>query len=171
MTEHRLDTLAKQLCDGSGSRRRALQTLAGAVLAMALPALAPHDADASRAKRKCARKGGTWLSTADATSPCHCAATCSSTAPFTPRHCHHKSGCVCLETTEGEGFCGSSVATNGCTSSASCTTGTKCVIVPNGAHGCGKESCATNTDCTVFGPGFACINGTCQATNCVNPCR
>ena len=49
MPEHRFDAFIKQLRDGSGSRRRALQALAAAVAAGVLPALASHEADASRA--------------------------------------------------------------------------------------------------------------------------
>jgi hypothetical protein len=169
MSQHRLDALAKQLSTGSGSRRRALHAVVGTLAAAALPALAPPEVEASRAKRKCAKKGGTWLATAEASSPCHCAGTCTSTTAFV--FCHRTSGCACVATTEGGGFCASSSGTNGCTTSTECTQGAKCVVIAEHPNGCGAHSCTSKADCQGFGAGFACINQTCQATECANPCR
>ncbi|HEU5432096.1 MAG TPA: hypothetical protein VFU81_10560 [Thermomicrobiales bacterium] len=150
--------------DDEGPSRRSV--LLAAAAALVWPATA-DDALARSAKKKCAKKGGTWLPSADPAAPCRCARTCSSSALFVT--CHRK-GCGCFATTEGTGFCGSSVATNGCASSSECGGGTQCVIVPTDI-GCSGHPCTSKTDCQGFGAGYACINGTCQGTECANPCR
>jgi hypothetical protein len=172
MPPHPFDTLTKQLQDGSRSRRRALHAVAGTIAGLALPALAPQTAEASRAQRKCAKKGSTWLTTADATSPCHCAFTCSSKDQYYQPHCQSNSACYCFETTEGEGFCmaGGSASKYSCASSTECTSPAKCIIFPDPFVGCGTHSCASNANCLINGIQYACVNGTCQFTVCATPC-
>jgi hypothetical protein len=168
MSEHFFDELARQLRDGPMSRRRPLIAVAGMALAAGLPALAPHEAAASRAKKKCKKRGGTWLATADSTSPCHCAWTCSSTKE---QHCHNTS-CDCVETTEEEGFCaGGSPVSNGCDSSTQCTGDAKCAILSVAYGVCGADvSCNSTAECQSKTTMAACINGKCQITACVPPC-
>ena len=181
MDGHFFDDLAKGLDDGSITRRRALKLVGAALLSSALMPLFPRQAHASKAKRKCLHKGGTWLTSTDPVSPCHCAQTCSSTSTFGTLHCHSSANCICLETVEGKGFCsGNGECGSGCSSNADCSGCTlppgsklvpRCVVIPDSVT-CGAHKCFATADCfNSFGAGYACITGICQKTICtVGPC-
>lgn len=177
MDPNRFDHLTRRLATRSGplgagtpSRRRVLQAVGGVLAAAALPALAPSLTAAKGAKKKCKKKGGSWLATADGTSPCHCAVTCSSTVVPS---CEGQVNCACAETAEGAGFCasGNTPVAFGCASTSDCPAGATCVIFPESVHGCGANNCTSNSECQ-FNNGitYACLNGTCRATYCVHTC-
>src|SRR5215213_2688758 len=118
MTEWFFDDLAKGLDNGTISRGRALKLAGGALLGAVVPSLFPREAEARISKRRrCKRKGGTWLDAADPASPCRCATPCESTNAI---GCHNNEDCRCLPTIEGEGFCGLGSVASTCTSSADC---------------------------------------------------
>jgi len=173
MHERRFGNLGKRLHTVVVSRRQPLKAVLAAMLAAGLSAVRPQGAGASRAKKRCAKIGGAWLP-GDATSPCRCALSCSST---TPPLCHRNqtpTPCGCSETTEAEGFCaGGSSSLGGCTSSSDCPNEARCVIVPYGV-GCSSPPtlCLSTTDCRQLslGTGYACVAGTCQFTACFAPC-
>jgi hypothetical protein len=61
---------------------------------------------------------------------CNCAFTCGDQFP-SPSTCHEQPDCLCYETTEGSGFCGSAGAPFcdlTCSSSSDCPSGSKCVV-------------------------------------------
>src|SRR5215208_8506274 len=99
MDDVRFDVLVRR-CGTGATRRGALRLLGGGVLTgTLLPALAP-DAAASRARKRCRRKSGSFLGWGT----CHCAVTCG--ADFSRFSCHETPGCLCLKTANGTGFCG-----------------------------------------------------------------
>jgi hypothetical protein len=167
MGEQFFDDLAKGLNDGTVSRGRALKLVGAAILSSSLMPLFPRQAHASRATRRCLRKGGALLSTGT----CHCAHTCTTTATYGTLHCHGTKNCLCLQTVEGEGFCTTTGASsNGCSSSTDCSGSNKCAVFTQPAV-CNRGTCTTKTDCQALGPGFACINGVCRSTACASPCH
>lgn len=167
MREQLFDDLAKGLDDGTISRRRALQLAGGALLAAVVPALFPREAEAiNRAKRRCRRRGGVYLSRGN----CRCAITC----PFAGDKftCHSNPNCVCFKSLTGSGFCADNLNAlpSGCSSNAECTEVERpeCVVNP-GCTGSGG-SCTSDAQCQATNQFFACINGTCQFTACAPPC-
>ena len=165
MGEQFFDDLAKGLDDGTISRARALRLVGGALLAAVAPSVFPREAQALSARKRCRRKRGRFLPSADPTSPCRCTnKKCANRA----LHCHNNSDCYCYETIEGTGFCGKAIAVrNYCSSAQPCPAGSTCVVV--GTFCCGNAACTTNTDC-IAGACNTCVNGTCQRTVCVEAC-
>ena len=157
----RFDTLIRGLHGRSGTRRRAL-ALAGAALAAAV-APSPEGAGAIT-KRRCRKRGGVFLTHGE----CHCGENCLSTAQFT---CHGNSNCTCRETAERRGFCSGETGNtgDGCSSSAACPSGLKCVVI-RGCGGFGGESCTVATVGTDCPGGAGCIGGQCWPTVCMDPC-
>jgi hypothetical protein len=153
---------------GPVGRRRALRGAAGAAIAgllAAAPGLAPPGAEAaSRAKRRCRRKHGVFVSSGE----CRCASRCST--PQTRFPCHDNPNCFCGETLAGEGFCAGIglVNSNGCSPEAGqeCPSGFTC-IVDRGCVGSG-ETCTTKATCP--SPSYGCVHGRCQQTSCYAAC-
>jgi hypothetical protein len=165
MGEQFFDDLARGLDEGTLSRRRPLKLAGGALVAVVLPSLFPREAEAvNRAKRRCRRKGGVYLTKGN----CRCAITC----PFTSDKftCHSNPNCVCMQTLTGSGFCAdnSSNLATGCSSNAGCPVGKECLFNP-GCTGSGG-SCTTEAQCKAINQFYACVNGTCQFTGCASPC-
>ncbi len=165
MGEQFFDELAKGLDDGTLSRRRALKLAGGALLAAVVPTAFSREAEAAnRAKRRCRRRGGVYVSRGD----CRCAITCPPN--YDEFTCHSNPDCSCIKTVTGRGFCAHITAQHlaGCSTSANCPAGEECVVIP-GCPGSGG-TCTTSADCSAAGLGFACVNGTCQFTGCHSPC-
>jgi hypothetical protein len=166
MGEQLFDDLARGLDDGTISRRRALKLAGGALLATVVPPLFPREAEArNRAKRRCRRRGGIYLSRGT----CHCAITCDfASDQFT---CQSDPGCTCFMTVTGRGFCAKGTGrTAVCSSSADCEPSLNevCVVNPGCADSGG--TCTTSAQCQSSNPNYACVNGTCQLTACASPC-
>jgi hypothetical protein len=158
MDQAGFDDLAKALSSGAGSRRRVLRVVGTALVGAPLLALAPRSA-AGSGKKRCRRKGGTYVSKGE----CHCAEACNSNADFT---CGGSATCHCNETVEGRGLCLSQVTFgSACAVSSECPPDTFCVRVRNCDESGG--SCTATTQCP---PGNACLNGRCQRTWCLGPC-
>ena len=165
MGEQFFDDLARELDAGTISRRRALKLAGGALLGVVVPTLFPREAEAlNKAKRRCRRKGGTYLSSGN----CHCAITCSFSSDQFP--CHSNPRCTCTQTVTGSGFCSGGDRATGCSSDAECTAslGEVCVVNP-GCPGSGV-SCTDSAQCRLINSNYACVNGTCQLTGCATPC-
>ena len=162
MREQLFDDLAKGLDDGTISRRRALKLAGGALLAAVVPSVFPPEAQALSRRRRCRRKGGLFLPSADPNSPCRCTNKCTRRA----LHCHNNSSCLCYKNIDGAGFCGQTATVQDfCSSSLPCPAGSTCVLVP--AACCGS-ACTTSAQCG--GACDICTNGKCQRTVCVEPC-
>ena len=162
--EHFFDDLARGLDEGTISRRRALKLAGGALLGAVVPSLFPREAEALSPRKRCRRKGGRFLPSADPTSPCRCTnKKCANRA----LHCHNNSDCVCFETIDGTGFCGQSTTVrNYCSSTQPCPAGSTCVL--SLLFCCGNSACTTSAQCN--GACSTCVNGTCQKPICVAPC-
>ena len=164
MQEQFFDDLARGLDDGTISRRRALKLAGGALLAAVVPSVFSREAEALSARKRCHRKGGLYLPSADPTSPCHCANKCTTKRAL---HCHNNLECLCIKSIDGTGFCGKSGdVQNFCSSNSDCPGTSICAIVP--AFCCGNVACTTSSQCN--GACDTCINGTCQNTSCFDPC-
>ena len=167
MGEQFFDDLAKGLDDGTISRRRALRLAGGALLAAVVPPLFPREAEArNRAKRRCRRKGGIYLSRGT----CHCAITCAlASDQFT---CQSNPACTCIMTVTGRGFCaqGTGGRPSGCSSTADCEPSLDEVCVVNPGCPTSGGSCTTSAECRAINSNYACVNGTCQLTACASPC-
>ena len=163
MGEQFFDDLAKGLDEGTISRGRALKLAGGALLAVVVPTLFPREAEAlNKAKRRCRRRGGTYLSKGE----CHCATHCSHTIS-----CNGTSSCSCVEKADGsggfcanstQGFTGTDCVTNPCQSGQTCIVIRGCSFPGVGGF-CDSVSGCPNTS-------LGCIKGTCQFTACASPC-
>src|SRR5215217_6227795 len=156
------DELARGLDQGTISRGRALRLAGGALLAAMVPTLFPREAEAiSRAKRRCRRKEGIYLSRGE----CRCAWTSNAGEGATGFACNGNSDCFCTESAEGRGFCtlGGAVTAMGCSTSAECPTGNTCTVL----RYYGGGSCTISADCPATDEG--CIRGTCWLTYCRLP--
>jgi hypothetical protein len=162
MGEQFFDDLAKGLDDGTITRRRALKLVGGAALGAALMPVMPKQAEAltRRARRRCRRKSGVPVEKGK----CHCAVTCNSddTSLFS---CNGNTGCVCLRTASGRGFCATveTLTAIRCVNTTPCASGRVCVVL----RGCNGSACTSDAQC---GASFSCINGICQFTTCAAPC-
>jgi hypothetical protein len=162
VNEQFLDDLAKGLGNGNVPRRRALKLIGGALLAAMVPTLFPRHADASsRAKRRCRRMGGLYLSKGN----CHCTSTCgTSVADF---HCHNNTDCFCSQTLEeGKGFCSQLGTFTNCATAVDCPIGQSCIIRPECVSNEGKP-CSSSAQCAT---GAVCVRGFCMFTLCAAPC-
>jgi hypothetical protein len=168
MGEQFFDDLARGLDEGTISRGRALKLAGGALLGAVVPSLFPREAEAiSRARRRCRRKGGVYLSHGD----CHCTLHCNSDTSKN-FSCNDNQSCPCLEAVEGRGFCsaGGQGTNFGCTSSGQCSEPGRVCVVVRSCPGSGA-SCTSDAQCKAIASSLACINGTCQQTSCFLPCE
>jgi hypothetical protein len=127
--ERSFDELARGLAENSISRRQAIRWAGYSVAGAALSSLGfaeTAEALTRRQRRRCRRKGGTPLEKGS----CHCAFNCGD--PASQFVCGSNPNCLCMQTTEGTGFCASAFgacdAIGTCSSSSQCPRGTKCVI-------------------------------------------
>lgn len=124
MEEQFFDELARELNDGSISRRRALKLVGAAALAAALMPVMPRQAEAlSRgARRRCHRKDGIPLERGN----CNCGWQCGpDRALFS---CHDNTNCTCYKSPDGKGFCGTGTGNGGCTRNSDCDPDRKCAL-------------------------------------------
>jgi hypothetical protein len=163
-----LDELARGLAENHVSRRRAIKWAGYSVLGAALSSMGfaeSAEALTRRQRRRCREKGGIPLEEGT----CHCAAKC--TSDFSRFHCSGNKNCTCLRTVSGKGFCakGTLFTDTGCPTQTKCSSGKKCVVIPGCAGG--GQSCTRANATTVCPSGFGCVNGSCQVTSCVSPCK
>jgi hypothetical protein len=159
MDQTRFDSLVRTL--GTGVSRKEALKLIGGVVALAAPSLLPGSAEAGRrARRRCRRKSGSYLSQGE----CRCAVQCGVADSFS---CRGEAGCFCGETVEGPGACLATepVSSLPCTASSECPTDAICVL----RRDCPLtgETCSGPDDCSSID---ACLNGRCQRTACFDPC-
>ena len=135
-----LDELARGLAENDISRRQAIKWAGYSVAGAALSSLGfaeTAEALTRRQRRRCRRRGGTPLEEGN----CNCAFNCG--APDSDRPCQNDPNCLCLQTTEGRGFCTENTACGTtCSRSRDCPPGWKCVVSccgPNCAPPCGTE--------------------------------
>jgi hypothetical protein len=141
-----LDELARGLAENDISRRQAIKWAGYSVLGATLTSMGfAERAEAislsRRFRRRCRRKGGTPLEKGN----CHCAASCGDVpTQFT---CAGSSACICVQTTEGTGFCANGTtacdAIGTCSKSSECPLGSKCV----------KNICCDTPVCVPVCPG------------------
>ena len=133
------DEVARELAEGTISRRQALKWLgAGALAFAALPvASRPAEALTRRFRRRCRRRGGIPLERGN----CRCAFQCGAERELF--RCG--TGCLCLLTAEGRGFCGSregGICDNPeCDESSDCAGDRRCVTNACCGHGVCVRPC------------------------------
>jgi hypothetical protein len=142
------------------SRKGALKIIGGVVTLAATSLLQGSAAAGTRARRRCRRKGGTYLSRGE----CRCAVACGTTDPFA---CRGEASCFCGETVEGSGACLATepLSIGACSTSIGCPMDAKCVL-----HRDCPESGGLCEDLTECPANNACIDGRCQRTFCYARC-
>jgi hypothetical protein len=160
MDQTGFDDLARVLSTGVGSRRRALQLAAAAVVGAPLLTLFP-DSAAGSGKKRCKKKHGVYLTSGECTCGVH---RHKGQDPYWKFRCADSAGCACFESVDGSGICARyNVVANhqGCESDAVCDPGSRCTILSGG-------SCKENSTCP--DSQFNCVNGTCQYSICRPAC-
>lgn len=132
--EHSLDELARELANGTISRRRALQLVGASLLGFAVPTLGlPGTAEARRRRRRHRRRGGTCPPSGTG-----CDTQCTNT----------NKDCRCVRTTDGRACVHPCCGDRGCETSADCPGSQLCLR----SDCCGPFSSVCVTPCSQSRP-------------------